>query len=1141
MNEYLDNLEMELRQQGIGNDTLMVDRSINNDDRDLKVILDMQKALGIEYSDEQRAILRHRGNSVILACAGSGKALMNGTKVLTFKGYVDIEDLKVGDIVFDHMGNEQVVLGVYPQGKKRINRVKFNTGDVINCCSEHLWTIKKLSYNHWEVVDTQTLRNSIKVYKEYIIPHSLDIFDGNYKVICSNAYFDLVRRTVVSYAELNNLIQMYESDNTKLKDMYNKCNTSTNGVKSLYNFCMADCYNIAKSEQVKNVIKVACEMFGMSTHYVNNTQYVRTITDIEETDEYAEMTCIKVSGMAELFLTEHCIPTHNTTISTHLIAKRIITGEIADPSRMVYMTYSKAGADEMQARMGKVMKKLGYNINIDVRTIHSLFLKLMRDFGKTNKVLNSSYKLVAEACKESGFNCKEDDVSSIISLMGYQINNLLSAKRAFNCVHNNIENLTLEQYINIGKLYREKKSKMGVIDFDDMQYQLYAWAVAWAKSDNPEQRDYAEKVRQYCRYILKDIYIDEAQDIGKIQFEILKAITTDSSNPNKLVSNITFIGDDDQCLIEGTHIRTLNGITPIENINVGELVLCGVGSFKTDFKKVTGKSKKKVSEYIVVIRTDSGRKLKGTTNHTMFIYDGINCKGGCRRFTDKEYNQMQLGNVEIGMYVPSVNSKNIVYDDRIAEVNKVFYEGFVYDIEVEEYHNFSANGILVHNCIYEWRGSDPNIIQCVGSQFNIKTMVLSTNYRCKNEIVDFATTGIKCNNVRYEKSMNAYINGGRVRIGIVPKSESNLYNMSKQSFNQIKTWIKNGVSPDNIAVLCRNNKHLTVLSALLLSEGIYYSGTDDMKVTKSIAYTDLRMLIELCDRTWKHEIVTKLFWKFNKYFGSNNLRQIAAFMQESYVSIEDGLWYICKHIMKKDIKETKSLNMSTEAKAKAEYAMDKIGRTNSNANVLYQIYCAMTLKEKGERFKALLNLYKVGIDNMEQSKDQKRDTYTIMGYVLDISETLGFQKMVEYLKLVEQYENGSVGVLGEKVTLSTIHSAKGREWQNVIMFACDNISEPSFDRIVCLKNSDKTSSDDLSGYIDEERRLFYVGSTRAKEELVLLTSEHPSVFLLESLGSGSRNQDIVRYALDDGYGKEHKEIIDKYILDKNSKYFYENK
>ena len=109
------------------------------------------------------------------------------------------------------------------------------------------------------------------------------------------------------------------------------------------------------------------------------------------------------------------------------------------------------------------------------------------------------------------------------------------------------------------------------------------------------------------------------------------------------------------------------------------------------------------------------------------------------------------------------------------------------------------------------------------------------------------------------------------------------------------------------------------------------------------------------------------------------------------------------------------------------------------------------------------------------------------------------------------------------------------------MFACDNISEPSFDRIVCLKNSDKTSSDDLSGYIDEERRLFYVGSTRAKEELVLLTSEHPSVFLLESLGSGSRNQDIVRYALDDGYGKEHKEIIDKYILDKNSKYFYENK
>lgn len=993
MNVYLDNLEMELRQQGISGTNSNIDNT-HKEDKELQTILSMEKILGVKYSDEQRDILQHKGNSVILACAGSGKALVNGTGVLTPRGYINIEDLKVGDIVFDHTGNEQVILGVFPQGKKRVYKVKFNTDDIIESCGEHLWTVQRHIDNLWQTMTTVEIKSYIDHdNRPYIVPHNLDIFDGNYKVSCSNAYFELVRKSVISYVELGHLINMHEKENSKLVQIYSKCK-DTYVIKSLYNICLADSYMIAQSEEVKCALKIAYEFFGMSTYYENGTQYARAIVNIEETNEFKEMTCIKVSGLSELFLTEHCIPTHNTTISTHLIAKRILTGEIQDPSKLIYMTYSKEGAIEMDTRMKKVISKVankdkvGYDITIDVRTIHSLFYKLMRDFGMTNKVLTSPYKLVLEACKESGFSPKEDDVNSIISLMGYQLNNLLGVKKAFNCVHNNIEDLTLEQYTNIRKLYGEKKHQMKVIDFDDMQFQLYCWIVAWANSENETQRAYAEQVKQYCRYMFQHIYIDEAQDISKIQFEIIKAIITDSNNPNKLLCNITFIGDDDQC-------------------------------------------------------------------------------------------------------------------------------------------------------IYEWRGSDPSIIQCAGPLFNIKTMVLSTNYRCMNEIVDFATTGIKCNNIRYEKGMNAYVNGGSVKICCVPSSETNLYNMSVRSFKKIDSWIKQGILASNIAVLCRNNKQLSVLSAMLLNAGIYYVGTEEMKVTKGIAYKDLTMLIELCDRTWKHDIITQLFWKFNKYLGQNNLRYISAFMQEAYVSIEDGLWYICKHIMHRPIDIEKKLSIGEEAKTKVTYAMDKIGRSSTNAETLYQIYCAITMNDKQNRFKALLALYKAGMDNIEMSRDKKRDAYSLLRYMLDISDTLGFDKMTEYLRLVEQYESGKVGTLGEKVTLSTIHSAKGREWQKVIMFACDNISEPSFDRIVTLKNSDKTSSEDLSKYIDEERRLFYVGSTRAKEELILMTSEHPSVFLLESLGSGDTNTDIVRYALDGGYDQVNKHIIDKDILNKESKYYYE--
>ena len=45
--------------------------------------------------------------------------------------------------------------------------------------------------------------------RPYIVPHNLDIFDGNYKVSCSNAYFELVRKSVISYVELGHLINTF--------------------------------------------------------------------------------------------------------------------------------------------------------------------------------------------------------------------------------------------------------------------------------------------------------------------------------------------------------------------------------------------------------------------------------------------------------------------------------------------------------------------------------------------------------------------------------------------------------------------------------------------------------------------------------------------------------------------------------------------------------------------------------------------------------------------------------------------------------------------------------------------------------------------------------------------------------------------
>lgn len=105
-------------------------------------------------------------NVILLAEAGSGKALANGTMIPICRGsdgipagYLPIEQLKKGDWIFDEKGLPVMVLGVYPQGPRRAYRVTFSDGTGITCNDEHLWTARS-QYRYYAGRDysTYTLR-----------------------------------------------------------------------------------------------------------------------------------------------------------------------------------------------------------------------------------------------------------------------------------------------------------------------------------------------------------------------------------------------------------------------------------------------------------------------------------------------------------------------------------------------------------------------------------------------------------------------------------------------------------------------------------------------------------------------------------------------------------------------------------------------------------------------------------------------------------------------------------------------------------------------------------------------------------------------------------------------------------------------
>lgn len=1061
-----------------------------------------------------------------------------------------------------------------------------------------------------------------------------------------------------------------------------------------------------------------------------------------------------------------CAGSGKTTISVNLIAKRILTGEIKDVNKLIYTTFSKAGADEMKERMDKLMGQLGMgHINVQVRTLHSFFLSVIRTFGLNKRIISTSErtKMVRQACKDAEYSLKDDDLMIIDNLLSYQMNNLLTNKKLVESYVNTLEDLTVEKYSIINASFRKQKDDDNCMDYDDMQYYLWLWLVKWQKSSNQVEKDTAVAVRNYCKAVYTDFYIDEAQDVSKIQFEIIKAIVSDPDNKNKLDRNLVFIGDDDQCLPEGTQVITQYGPRNIEDIQPWDRVLAGVGSGDTSFEVVDNISKKLINDEIVEIHTKSGKTIRATKNHVGFakiipnenifytylmyrhdigfrigttsgvragnrgelrngidvrlmqersdkiwiiktseskeesLYweayyaykysipmyrfvvsngdnsipktalseqqvlelhrkldtfsngvrllsdlgmsyefphrvpqaEGERCKinhswfttktknkygvhnsevgintsnqdfintfsdilritdrstatkynyangrktdsnideqielidtivNRCKdnniyvevdtnaKFTDNKFMPMTFGNMVIGMLVPTIEEydtydgvKYRVVDDEIISINNVKYNGYVYDLSVPDIRNFSANGMIVHNCIYQWRGSDPSIILTIGAKFNMQTFVLSTNYRCLNEIVDYAATGIKCNNSRFDKSMNAFNKGGSVKI--YPSAKEDLCTLSIAALNQIKYWLSQGDKVSDIAVLSRNNFHLALLSNMLLREGIYCNMTEDMKLTKSYMYNDVKDIIALSEPTWKADLTAKVLWRLCRYMGANNSRIIASFQDSCALSLEDTLGWLLKHFVNKDLDFSKKLNINMQAEQQMQYQMAKLSKDTTDD--MYMLYRTLSSGSREDKIRSLLYQYLQATSFMYKSKDKNRSITGLVQYVINLMKKDGVDKMLEFMRVTEQLEGGKMVIPGDKLTLTTIHSAKGREWKNVIMFGCDNVSQPSFDGIYGMIQDDIPMSDIFEN-IDEERRLFYVGNTRAKENLFVITYLQPSIFILEALGAfkdknGGNNDTIVELVSDNQWQERYKDIIQEKIFDSNSKYFY---
>ena len=256
------------------------------------------------------------------------------------------------------------------------------------------------------------------------------------------------------------------------------------------------------------------------------------------------------------------------------------------------------------------------------------------------------------------------------------------------------------------------------------------------------------------------------------------------------------------------------------------------------------------------------------------------------------------------------------------------------------------------------------------------------------------------------------------------------------------------------AVLCRLNDSLLPLIDVLSEKGIPYRvrGHDGLFFSHYIV-TDIVSILHFAADPFDGERFSQLYYKFS--------------CGMSRADCESAL------------RENRGPGMLSYPEYIAEtlfYNERLRKRMRRLVNTLYRINCADTY----EAIRLILSDGGYGSYLAHRTKDTTKTSVLLAIAHRHRTRKDFFDRLVT---LEEEVKRGAVS--HEGIVLSTIHSAKGMEFDHVLLCDCENGVLPS----VTVPANGKAYSDDEKATREEDRRLFYVGITRAKKLLELVTWE----------------------------------------------------
>ena len=369
--------------------------------------------------------------------------------------------------------------------------------------------------------------------------------------------------------------------------------------------------------------------------------------------------------------------------------------------------------------------------------------------------------------------------------------------------------------------------------------------------------------------------------------------------------------------------------------------------------------------------------------------------------------------------------------------------------------------------IYSWRGAEVrNILDFPKRYPDARSCKIETNYRSTPEILALANAVISANTIQFEKELHAAREGKGVRPAVIELSDSNQQALFVTQ--RILELRDEGIELNAMAVLYRAHFHSMELQLELTRHGVPFAITSGLRFFEQAHVKDVASFLKFASNP-RDEVAFKRIVRLLPGIGGVAADKIWRHYAEKFGAREwpdEGYPAI--------FSGTKVTSKSQKSWTQLLHTLDEIapaGRPVPPAQAIESVIEAMYDDYAKSRF-----------PNYEARRE---DLNVLSNYARQYEDPAEFLSQLALLTSLESDAATQAEIETERVTLSSVHQAKGLEWKVVFVIGLTEGSFPSHRSL------------ESPAAVEEERRLFYVAVTRACDELYLT---HPNIRLSAGYG-----------------------------------------